>query len=384
MKSGQVGRVFAVAADRSAPLSVLCSLIQRRAGAGVSAIVISASRALKFASRRLDDAAAGLWDLTDLVRRKTLVTLLEQADGGFIVASKARAPRGPVRFEAGRFTDLPEALVKGADVEVRLQARRFLFRSLEVPRKAADFLDAVVHAQIDRLTPWSPAQAAFGRSAPAELAGDRLGIVVAATSRADIAPFALALESMAPRSVTISAASEGQQAPIVVRVQRTQADHARAGLRRWLIAPLALAWTGALAVAVLWLVLGANLDASRIDIERQFAQRRAELAHRGAASDGPAAELTERKRQATPAVFVIEALSRALPDDAYLTDMKISGDRIEIAGFAPESARLIDILERSAHFQNATFTAPTTRAPNEAGEQFQIEARVAPRLALNP
>ena len=49
----------------------------------------------------------------------------------------------------------------GGQIELILARRRFVFRSLELPQQAADFLDAIVRSQIDRLTPWNPSQAAL-------------------------------------------------------------------------------------------------------------------------------------------------------------------------------------------------------------------------------
>ena len=59
--------------------------------------------------------------------------------------------------------------MRGANVQIVLQSRHFLIRSLELPAGAANFLDGVVRTQIDRLTPWRSTEAAFGTTAPERL-----------------------------------------------------------------------------------------------------------------------------------------------------------------------------------------------------------------------
>jgi general secretion pathway protein L len=45
---------------------------------------------------------------------------------------------------------------------------------------------------------------------------------------------------------------------------------------------------------------------------------------------------------------------------------------------------LIKIIEQTDQFKNATFFAPTTRAPLEVGEQFHIEAQIVPYFPALP
>jgi len=82
---------------------------------------------------------------------------------------------------------------------------------------------------------------------------------------------------------------------------------------------------------------------------------------------------------ATPAaVIVIDTLSKIIPDDTYLTELRIDDHKLEISGLTHDAASLIAILERSQQFTNASFNAPTTHSPSEAREHFDIEANIQP------
>ena len=74
------------------------------------------------------------------------------------------------------------AILVGSRVELTLQPTRFIFRPIDLPQGAAEFLHGIVQTQIDRLTPWNAANAAFGWSAPTE-DGSRLVVNIAATAK---------------------------------------------------------------------------------------------------------------------------------------------------------------------------------------------------------
>ncbi len=85
-----------------------------------------------------------------------VVRLIEEDGDQFRIRSAHRPEAAPshVRLIDGVLSapDLA-SIFRGSRVEIILQPKRFLFRSLELPARAADFLDGIVRAQIDRLTP---------------------------------------------------------------------------------------------------------------------------------------------------------------------------------------------------------------------------------------
>jgi general secretion pathway protein L len=89
-----------------------------------------------------------------------------------------------------------------------------------------------------------------------------------------------------------------------------------------------------------WLVIGGGDDARMADLQNRIAERRSELMNRR----GPAAEealkaLQARKWAAPSAVMVLEALSKTLPDNAHLTELRIEGGKVQIGGSAPTRLR---------------------------------------------
>ncbi|MCJ9706959.1 pilus assembly protein PilN, partial [Bradyrhizobium sp. SHOUNA76] len=86
-----------------------------------------------------------------------VVRLVESETGTFALeAVKSENVPKEIAFEDGKFASANLAqIVRGSRVEIVLRPSRFLFRPLELPARAADFLDGIVRAQIDRLTPWT-------------------------------------------------------------------------------------------------------------------------------------------------------------------------------------------------------------------------------------
>ena len=141
------------------------------------------------------------------------VELVEESDGDFAlrIAGKdagARSQAGRIRIADGKIVGaVPAALaakLKASRAELILQPARFVFRPLELPRRAAEFLDGIVRSQVDRLTPWSAAEAAFGWSTPTDAGNDRIVVTVAATARALVTPLVEAVAGLGADQIVVS------------------------------------------------------------------------------------------------------------------------------------------------------------------------------------
>jgi general secretion pathway protein L len=202
-------------------------------------------------------------------------------------------------------------------------------------------------------------------------------VTIAATARTLIAPFVDALAGLGAKSVQVFAPSPDDG--FLIRVFEHSAVKALETHRVRRVLVGALAGAGALcglAVAADG-VIGADLQSRRNTLTGRIAADRAEMPGRDRTS-AAAIELERRKRETPPAVIVYENVSQILPDDTYLTEMRLIGDKVQMIGVTSDASSLIRLIEKSPRFTKATFFAPTTRSPSESLEHFFIEAHIEP------
>ena len=115
-------------------------------------------------------------------------------------------------------------------------------------------------------------------------------------------------------------------------------------------------------------VVGGDLASRQSDLARQHqptprpAARRAE---RGSRATRACCSTLASKRETPATVIVLEALSEILPDDTYVTELRVEGTKLQIIGVTHDAPGLIRLIEQSPHFTHATFFAPTIRAPTD-------------------
>jgi general secretion pathway protein L len=339
----------------------------------------------------INTVAVTMTGVADRLTFPNKIELVEEENGAFRLRAQKNAPSS-VPIESlqiangqvvGPVSEKVAAMLRGSRAEIRLRPSRFLFRSLELPGRASEFLDGVVRSQIDRLTPWNASDAVFGFSPPEELASDRITVTVAATARAQVAPYVKALADAGVESITLTTVKEdeaGGSIPIKVLEERPRSIVDVSRVRRALVVVLVLAGLAAVTSITSAAIIGNNLEDKQNELARRLVERRAALR----ASEGSAPALSalgklELRKQESPAsVMVIEVLSQVLPDHTYVTELRIEGDKLRLTGVTRDAPSLIRLIEQTSHFSRATFFAPTTRTPSDPGDRFHIEAQIGP------
>ena len=315
--------------------------------------------------------------------RAQQIRLVEGDDGAFTanaIAAKSGAGLPELSFRLDGGSSLPaewKAAFRGGRVEAQLQPAQVMTHQLDFPNKAADFLDGMIRAQVDRLTPWSAGDAVFGWSSPVPAANDRIAVTFAATSRRKVDPLLQFAETVDAASVAISAPVANASTPVMLMDRSLRSVIGAAAnvprLLRVILLSSALAAAGSLIANA---YLGGSLQSELGDLQQRISQRRAAL-RLGADGTASGLGLLAKRKQTTPAsIMVLEAISRALPDSTYVTELRIEGDKIQVVGMTQDAPSLIRLMEQSPQFTRATFFAPTTHAANEPGERFHIEAHI--------
>ena len=348
-------------------------------------------------TRWIDSVAGTFVIWLDRFTPPRVVKLVEDENGEFVLRmdepTGAASPASErVRISEGKIIDaVPDSLsmsVPGSRVELLLQPGRFLFRPLELPDRASEFLDGIVRTQIDRLTPWSASDAAFGWSKPAESGTDRITVIIAATALTLVTPYVHAIKALGAHSIavfTTSPQAEAVAVPVKVLEERLRGVLDVGLIHRALVILLMAAGITAAVAIGASTINGANLDARQDALSRQIASIRAAAATPGDAGLGsiPAARRTleARKHDAPSSLIVLETLSKILPDHTYVTELRIEGNKLRLIGITRDAPSLIGLIEQSGRLSLATFFAPTTRSPSDPGERFHIEAQIQPLVS---
>src|SRR5579871_2207650 len=131
------------------------------------------SHARQFLEEWLDAVSHAVDALAGRLVRTRRIRLVKEADGTFIAStvalkSEPALPNLSFRLDkGGPQPPLPLAwktAFRNGRIEALLHSTQVMTHHLDFPKRAVDFLDGMIRAQVDRLTPWSVNDAVFGWS----------------------------------------------------------------------------------------------------------------------------------------------------------------------------------------------------------------------------
>lgn len=338
----------------------------------------------------MDSVASAAAEIIELWASPQKVTLNENEDGELLLEAAEQqhhqsVPLSPAQIPCGTLNGIrPEAAnaLRECRVDVILRPDHFLFRPLDLPIRAAEFLGGIVRSQIDRLMPWNLANTAYGWSKPTETDSDRMTIMVAGTSVEVIKPLIQAITDAGARSICISVAPpEFADGRILIWEEKARSVFQAQYIRRLLVAIIAAVSASTVLAVGGWSFLSVKLNSEQIALTQRIAKIRgtaAKLRHAQLGQGKAEQIITARKKNGPSALMVIEDLSKLLPDRAYVTELRMEGNKLHMTGVTHDAPFLIEALEKSGRFTHVTFFAPTTRSPKNAAEHFHIEAIIEP------
>jgi general secretion pathway protein L len=330
-------------------------------------------------------------------RRREQHALTVAFENQHLVIRAAQSGRNVTRphFQAGQKLSadlLGEA--RNSFVILEFPADKVVRRDITVPAGAQKFLSGVVHNQIERLSPWPPNNVVYGFNS--ETSGEDASVVdvrilMASRTNIDASRHQLvALGVQVDRIVANNSTAEtADKAAGSVTLWSRLTDASRDRLER--TSRLISIGIGVTVAVSMCLSLWAFISTGLVRDESESIAARAKALQRQvqgggtpslAASSPPAERAWFLKETSVSSVILLEGLSRALPESAYLTEIRLENATLRMTGLSDDAPGLLAPLEQSGYVTGVHFFAPTTRGPDGKSFRFSIEAHVEPRSKL--
>ena len=328
--------------------------------------------------------------LTDAGRRNLVVVpddesirLLVRDDWGHIHGQASFSRDADIRSAIDHTLKQHGLRRREVSLGLALPSEKFFSREITLPREVGQSLEAVALGDLLHNTPFRQDDICYDyRTAPF---GERI-VVTQTVIRREFVDEALSKIEIEPEELDFLEMHDA--AP-------TEAPFSRLLLRNnpvngfWL--PTAF---GALTVTCVALALGAAVLKYRqqqgvlaaLNTELPTVREQAHKVRTALqAADQKVAALVElhaRKQEGVGLLDLWEELSRVLPDDTWLQELRLSksgdkpGYRLTISGFSAAAASLVEALDKSPLLDDAALTAPISLDPLEKRERFIVEATV--------
>ena len=260
---------------------------------------------------------------------------------------------------------------------LRFPAGQALVRSVTLPLAAEKNLRQVAGFELDRLTPFTAAQAYYDvvvvERRPEQR---RLRVELTALPCAGVDPVLTHLRQRNLMPDVLDRVGGSPELNLLPPEQRPRRNIWQRRLHLLIPAISLLLVAVAVALPVLQQRRLAIAMTARINQAQQVVKQTQELRDQLdqviAASQIPA-----QKKQTLPArIDLLRELTLLLPNDTWLERWQVKGDTVQIIGQSAKASALIGVIEASPLFVDAAFMSPITTDPRTNRERFVLGARI--------
>ena len=326
-------------------------------------------------------------------------TLLRQTPEGLEIATRSGAsvqqlgtlPEAATSVDVAQMRALlSRSGTRGSGpILLRLSEGHVVERTIQIPSAASDVIEPVLRNQLERIVPWPLDNTRYGYRIVEtdDIAAGQIGIHIVATTRTLLDAALQRAESIGVAPDAVEFAPDGSADGAGIELLSLSPDPV-AKTANALQATLALLLVCALTIGAFGFYQMWNRQveseemAARISVARSRVAEVQRLNEENAQLRQQRERLVRRKRKEPAVLLLIEALSRTLPDSAYLIELEIYGRDTRIVGKSDDPTGLITMLENTPQFEDVHFVAPTTREQGETAGTFSIIGRAqgAPSL----
>lgn len=255
-----------------------------------------------------------------------------------------------------------------------------LERTISLPQLASADLEHAVQLEVQASTPFAPEHTVYGflpEAHTTDKEGQRVHLAITSRQQCEAALARAALGAEAEIWLAPAVGTQPPWRPLVLRGWGEGARLRAAQRSQWhTLALLALA-----VLLVLALLVTPTAFARLRALQAQQAQ---DALQRRAAPQMEVREALGRDVQALQNVAavaservlllpVLDMLTDALPDGAWLHNLNVNGRQFRIMGMADDAAALVQRLNAQLGVQDARLASPATRSGMEQKERFVIE-----------
>ncbi|WP_282610529.1 PilN domain-containing protein [Pelagibius sp. Alg239-R121] len=321
---------------------------------------------------------------------QTSVLVLEVRDGNarfHSLQGERSLELGDCDLEAKKLPDglaakIKKAMAGPAGVVLALPRSSVTTKDGELPLAAAENLDEVIGFEMDRLTPFQQDEVYFHISVVGrDLEQQKLKVALTVSPRVAVDRFLDRMRAWNLHAGRVDVVSGTQSLLQGINLLPPVSKGASSIIRRAISVGL-LAALIALSVMAISLPLDRKARFAEALSQEVLLARKKLGAVRNLTDEIQSLEKSNRYlidlRQNTVLVSrVLDDVTRLLPDDTWLSQMRLIEDRLEVTGYSQDAAKLIAIFDGSALFTEPKFRSPVTRDQRSGVERFSLTLKLA-------